>query len=284
MTRPLDETETVVGLAGDWHGNRLWAKHSLAQLADSGVTTLFHLGDLGIWPGPRGRQFMSELDESCRGHGITIYLTPGNHEDYDQINELPILDDGLQWLTEHVAVIPRGHRWTMAGRTFVSLGGAPSIDFPQRIEGETWWPAEAITDDDVDRVVAGGYADIMLAHDAPAPSTPSVNRIVGSGGGWTERGLAYAAVGRVRMTRAFTGVGPSVFVHGHYHVQDEATLPLTESGRSCQVVSLNCDGVAGNLALLDLDDWTAVDDEGKPGISHRWLKDAYETSSTIPLK
>lgn len=37
-----------------------------------------------------------------------------------------------------------------------------SVDFPQRTEGRTWWPREAITRSDVGLVVAGGPADVML--------------------------------------------------------------------------------------------------------------------------
>lgn len=60
--RRPDETETVVGLAGDWEGNRAWARRSLAMFSDHGVTRVFHLGDLGFLPGPHGRQFLSELE------------------------------------------------------------------------------------------------------------------------------------------------------------------------------------------------------------------------------
>ena len=72
MKRRLDDTATVVGLAGDWEGNRTWARHSLAAFAAHRVTTVFHLGGLGFLPGPHGRQFLSELEGACRRHGITI--------------------------------------------------------------------------------------------------------------------------------------------------------------------------------------------------------------------
>lgn len=48
--RPLDPNESVVGLAGDWHGNRAKARDAVKTLAALGVRSLFHLGDLGISP------------------------------------------------------------------------------------------------------------------------------------------------------------------------------------------------------------------------------------------
>ena len=268
MTRPIDPTETAVALAGDWERDDRWARHSLRLLADRDITTIFHLGDFGIWPGGRGRQYRSEVDGTLRGHGQVLYLTPGNHEDYDQISELPVLDDGLQWLTDHIAVIPRGHRWTLGNRTWVSLGGAPSVDFPSRVEGETWWPDEAITEDDVQCVIDGGTADVMLCHDAPSPGTPAVERIIRTGGGWdwTPRGLRYAREGRALLTRAFEAVQPTLLAHGHHHVSDEALVPV--GARQCQMLSLAANGRAGNLVILNLKgegiswEWTDADDAG----------------------
>lgn len=268
MKQPLDETETVVGLAGDWEGNRIWARHALATFAEREVTSVFHLGDLGLLPGPRARQFLSEVDGSCRRHGITIYLLAGNHDDYARIRTLPVDGGGLAWATEHLAVLPRGHRWTMGGRSFVALGGAPSVDYPSRIEGKTWWPEEMITEADIARVVAGGHADIMLTHDAPAPSTPEVERIIRTGGGydWTDRGLDHVAVGRARVTEAFQAVRPYLLAHAHFHVHDEALVHPDGWSHACRVLSFNNDGKYGNLALLDLQDGGA---EAAP--RHGWL-------------
>jgi len=49
-------------------------------------------------------------------------------------------------------------RWTVGG---------PSVDLDVRSRHTDWWPEEMITDEDVAAVVGGGYADVMLADDAP---------------------------------------------------------------------------------------------------------------------
>lgn len=273
MYRGLDATETVVGLAGDWEANAAWARHALGRFAEHGVTCVFHLGDLTGGPGPHSRQFVSELEGACRHHGITIYLTPGNHEDHPRLSDLPADDTGLAWLTGDVAVLPRGHRWTMAGKTFVSLGGAPSVDYPRRIAGKTWFPYEALTDDDVARVAAGGPGDVMLTHDAPAPATPAVERIVDGdhGSTWTRKGLDYAAAGRTQVTRAFQAVRPRLLAHGHYHVRDDALLQPEGWDHACRTLSLNRHGQVGNLALLDLATKGVSDVADDPVIGHHWL-------------
>ncbi len=41
-----------VVFAGDWHGNLLWATSRIQSIGSSGVKTILHVGDFGIWPGP----------------------------------------------------------------------------------------------------------------------------------------------------------------------------------------------------------------------------------------
>lgn len=252
---------TLVGLAGDWHGNRAWAAARILSLADRGVDTLLHVGDFGVWPGSGGVRYLEGVEATCRRYGVTIYVTAGNHEDWPRLLASPLeqRDDlgDLIWLSDHVAVFPRdpaGHRFEIGGRSFLSLGGAPSLDFEWRIPGETWWPEEMLSRETVERVVADGPADVMIAHDAPGHpwQTPRVASICATNPlGWSSTALSYAAVGRNRITQAFLGVRPRVFVHGHYHVADEAAVDVPGRAEGCQVVSLASDGFAGNTALLD---------------------------------
>lgn len=94
----------------------------------------------------------------------------------------------------------------------------------------------------------------MLAHDAPlAPyEVPNVARIRNETGSWPDHALAYARVGAELMHEAFLGVRPRLFVHGHYHVVDEAAVALPDATYETRIWSLNCDGVDGNIRYLDL--------------------------------
>jgi len=257
-----------VALAGDWHGNGAFARRVIEQVADR-TDTLLHLGDFGIWPGPEGSRYLREMERVCAENGVRILITLGNHEDWNRVLgrwENPKLHhpDGSLLpihLSEHIQVLPRGYRFQLVGDTerpvsVVSLGGAPSVDFERRREGRTWWPEEMITEDDVDRVVAGGYADLMLTHDAPGPpyATHSVERVISSNPlGWSATAVAYAAMGRGRITRAFEGVRPRLLAHGHYHVADETTLRFEGADYDTTVWSLHCDQNEGNWRILQLD-------------------------------
>lgn len=236
-----------IGIAGDWHGNFTWTKHVLACFKRNGITTVHQVGDFGIaWPG-HGQAYTDSVDALCELLGITLYITPGNHENWDWIDGLPF-QDGQAWIGMNVCILERGFRFEMGGRSFLSLGGAPSIDFDRRQEGVSWWRGEALTEQDVAKVAYGGSVEIMLAHDAPDGGTDKVQRIIDRPGTfWSEAGLQYAKEGRELMTAAFEAADPIFFAHGHYHVHDEKKVG------ECQFVSLGTDGKDMNAIVLDLD-------------------------------
>ncbi|MDN5856267.1 MAG: metallophosphoesterase [Actinomycetia bacterium] len=257
---------TVLGLAGDWHGNYAWAAARVMSMGERGVRTVLHVGDFGIWPGRFGKKFLLDMEAVCARYGVHLWVTPGNHEDWGRLCKLWENDTRIDAqgrllpvdLSDHIRVLPRGHRWEIDGRSFVSLGGAPSVDYlaPFRKQGETWWAEETVTATDVERTVSGGYADVMIAHDAPdAPyQVAEVAGIVaGNPVGWADEALAYAAVGRRRMHEAFLGVAPRLFVHGHYHVAGQASFRLPGCAYETRIWSLAMDGTAGNVRLLDLE-------------------------------
>ena len=254
---------SIVAVAGDWHGDGVWANARLRSLGEHGIELVIHVGDFGIWPGATGKRYLRSVDATCRAQGISLLVVPGNHEDWGRLDTLWAnpkrrSPDGTPrpiYLTDHIAVLPRGWRWEISGRTFVALGGAPSLDRARRREGRDWWPQEQITPDDVASTVAGGYADVMVTHDAPGPPwcTPQVASILATNPmGWPDTALAYASIGRERVTDAFLGVKPRLVVHGHYHCSGETTVRLPGTDHVTTIWSLHAQGHGGNVRLLDL--------------------------------
>lgn len=249
-----------VGIAGDWHGNTKWAVSVLDAFAEAGVWEVYQLGDFGIWPGESGKKFVDDVCEALERNGQTLWVVPGNHEDYTQIEDPETLDgsvppiqvfrEGEGW---QLALLPRGTVWEREGVRFLALGGAPSIDYPDRVEGRNWWRAEMIRDSDLLRLRGLGKIDVMLTHDAPDDGTQAVQDIIDGknefGFGWSNAGLKYAARGRWKMNKAVEMVQPKMFVHGHMHVADVSQDEKT--GRT--YVALAADGNEGNVMMIDLE-------------------------------
>ncbi|MFT4189268.1 MAG: metallophosphoesterase [Aeromicrobium sp.] len=251
----------AVGLAGDWHGS---ARHAVAAIgrfarlgAEGGpeVRWIFHLGDFGLWPNAMGVRYLNRVAEALARADLFMAVTPGNHEDWNEL-EKAFAQGGYREPVEgrpRLVFLPPGYRFdlvTSSGvtRRVLSVGGAPSVDSGQRVEGKTWWRGEAVTDADVDRAVNGGRADVLLAHDAPDDSTSAVRQIVEGPSPWPAEALERARRGREQLNRVCAAVRPSVYAHGHYHVHD------VEQRGETLFASLDCQGRPGNLMLLDVEE------------------------------
>ena len=79
--------------AGDWHGNLLWATSRIQSIGSSGVKTILHVGDFGIWPGASGKRYLQGVENTCERHDVDILITPGNHEDWGANPKTPRLQD-----------------------------------------------------------------------------------------------------------------------------------------------------------------------------------------------
>ena len=183
--------ETSVVVAGDWHGSVSWVQQVFPFLrrAVPCVRTVLHLGDFGYWPERPGQGFVQTVDYWAKTAGIErVLVTPGNHEWWNSLDErfagAPC--EPIQ-LAERVFVMPRGFRFTLAGRQFTSFGGAASLDKDDRVALKEWWPTEVPSEEDVARVIAGGETDVLLTHEAVDGGPELVERVIRSnplGWGW----------------------------------------------------------------------------------------------------
>ncbi len=241
-----------VGLAGDWHGNTRWALKKLERFHRDGIRTILHLGDFGLWPTQGGAKFLRRIDEACSEYDQTIFVTDGNHEDHARLASIEPYA-GKRWVSDRVAFFERGHRWRWQNQTFVSLGGAASVDFEDRAEGRSWWREEVASQADVDRAVRGGRADVLLTHDAPAPGTPVVEQIIRTNPlGFSKRALEYAAESRVRVTETFHALQPALNIHGHMHYGERRKRHVEGFPHLTETIALSCDNDEGNIAILDV--------------------------------
>lgn len=251
--------------AGDWHGNVRWATGRIQSIAASGVTTILHVGDFGLWPGSSGKRYLHAVENACARDGVELLVTPGNHEDWGRLSLLwasptrrdPVTGAPLPvQLTDHIQVLPRGHRFTIEATSFLSFGGAASVDRHLRTEGVDWWPEEMPSDADADYAIAGGTVDVLVTHDSPEPEwcvRAVRDTLAHNPHGWPRDSLTWAAVSRARVNRVFEAVRPRLLVHGHHHVTGEERVQLPGSDHTTRVVSLAADGDNGNVWRLDLD-------------------------------
>jgi len=244
--------ETRVAVAGDWHANHLWVQSAIPALhkAAPEIRTILHAGDFGILPDKRGKGFLSAVDAQCAASNIDrVLVTPGNHDDWSRLDARFATRPGEAIrLTDTVWAFPRGFRFTLAGRTVMSFGGAASLDFAYRRARGGWWPGEMPTFEEVAAAIAGGPVEILITHETVNGGTARVESVLSQNPmNWDDDALEYSRNSRQLITTLWEGVAPNVLFHGHLHTAD--SIQLLNGQR---VVSLGSDRQSKNIGLLDL--------------------------------
>lgn len=251
--------ETRVAIAGDWHSSGYWARRALGKLHDQApdVQTVLHLGDFNLTSNAPWAAYRRSVVEAMESNSIErLMVTPGNHDDWGQLGprfDLHPEEPYRLSKAQAISFLPRGYRFEIGGRTFLSFGGAASPDQEKRIEGKDWWPNEEPTEDDAARAIARGNVDVMLSHEAVDRGTRLVDDIISRPDRrlFDRTGLAASRRSRALVTHVWSELAPARLFHGHMHIRAEGHLPGRRS-----VYSLAANNSAGNIGILNLEDLT----------------------------
>lgn len=211
---------SAIGILGDTHGFIPWTVLALNTFNANGVNVILQVGDFGVFSDANGVTFRAEVNRALEVNGQVMYVTLGNHEDYSLVAGFvphPTMV-GFVYEVEYSNILyaTRGARWVWEGVSFVSLGGANSIDWNTRTPWVNWWEGERISLGDVYRTVQDGHADVMITHDCPEGVNLFGNHR-DANSGWSAKQIAYSRESRVMLRQAVDGVKPEILFHGHYH-------------------------------------------------------------------
>ena len=158
---------------GDTHGGIDMSKLNSRHFSGEGLTKddiVVVMGDAGfIWNGGGEEKFWQKfLDDKP----WTTFCTLGNHENYNRIEQLPIVDfhGGKAYkVNDSIYYGITGEIYNFAGKKCLVINGADSTDKAYRVEGESWWRQERITPDDTIKVLKSlyevdGIVDFVFSH------------------------------------------------------------------------------------------------------------------------
>jgi predicted phosphodiesterase len=232
-------------IVGDWHGDQGWALLAIRSAAREGVKTVLHVGDFGLdFPGAKRGRYEQRLNRALVEYGVTLIVSPGNHDNLTNINKLDVQEDGLITWCSNIRVLPKGGRTVVEGLRVGGLGGAYSVDKAWRKEGKDWWADEEPTVEQAEKLVAGGPVDVLITHDVPA-GVP-----VRSGLDLPADIVEKADRTRFLLRDVVDKLAPPHLFSGHWHqkVTHELVHP---DGRATRVDVLDMEGSrAGNGVLV----------------------------------
>ncbi len=139
---------------------------------------MIQLGDFGwIWNGLHNEKEKETL-EWIASQNITFCVVLGNHENYDLVEELPIIEKFggkvrvLKLSTGEIYFFERGEIYEIAGKKVFAFGGALSIDKYDRILGKSYWEQELPLQREYDYALNNlrkhDYeVDLVVAHTCP---------------------------------------------------------------------------------------------------------------------
>jgi len=241
--KQLDNTKQLnqrVLFAGDIHGDTIHAEWLFRHASEQGCTHIISVGDFGYWVHqPRGEKFVNRVAQLAEKAQIKFLWIDGNHENHDILRDLTDKHgkyNPINTPNEWCQYIPRGCRFTIADNTLMGYGGAYSVDWLDRVEGESWWRGELINPFDVDEL-SPQPVDILMTHDAPYNNGEKITY---------KDDLQISIAQRHLVKEILDKVTPQFHICGHHHVRE------TWMDGETEVNVLGRDGM-GDESVLILD-------------------------------
>lgn len=172
-------------LTGDTHGDisRLlkWDTGKFLSKTDY----LIVLGDFGLIFRVDSDGILEEIEKIKQLEALpfTTLFIDGNHENFDRLlsdfKSVKLLGGNAHKISDSIYHLKRGEIYTINDKTFLTMGGATSIDRSFRIQGFDWWNQENISYKDIKRAISnadklGKRIDFVLTHAAPESMAESL--------------------------------------------------------------------------------------------------------------
>lgn len=237
---------------GDWHVDLTFAVGALERAIEKypDMNVFYHVGDFGLWPG--GEEYINTVKSIMDSVDKTLVVTGGNHEDWDQWDKLTKNQtEPYVYKGNGLVLLPKVWKWEHSGTTFVSVGGASSIDRAWRNPRTSWWPQEGISAGAVAEVGERKLkANVLITHEASNDPVLPVRQILGNPFlqmKWPYDDIVESEVQRQRVSQVIDVVNPNLHVHGHWHI------PYTRTRDDLTTVSLgaNYASYAENTYVLE---------------------------------
>jgi hypothetical protein len=179
----------MIYTVADLHGNQAgemkymnsskWPEQKTLTKED----VLIQLGDFGyIWYNKNHKNYSEDKHwlEWFAARNYTLLIVPGNHDNYDIIDALPIIEKWggkvheLQTSKGSIYVAVTGEVYTIDNKKILCIPHASSTDKQNRTNGESWWERETINNTEIENTLnnlekpENETIDYIMSHTMPS--------------------------------------------------------------------------------------------------------------------
>lgn len=167
----------MIYITGDTHIpmdiTKLSSKRFPQQKEMTSEDYLIICGDFGgVWCGDHEELYWRKWLEK---KNFTTLFVDGNHENFDLLNEYPIVSffgGKAHKISDKILHLMRGEIYEIEGKKIFTFGGASSHDKEVRTEGKNWWKEELPSKEEMNSALqnldnAEWNVDFVITHSAP---------------------------------------------------------------------------------------------------------------------
>lgn len=241
-----EPSRKIVFILGDIHGDmaalnwfinrQIRQSRHIRELASKCAVeaVILQCGDFAFfWPGEDNSEAIKNSVDFLRDGIVKIYWCGGNHEDWNVLDGL--FPGGSAEAAANMKEVARGVWFARFGAVLELMpnlrvlfaGGAESHDMEGRVEGESWWRQEGISQEDMARLADIPGVDWVVSHTAPY--------YLDVGAEWQKR----REPSRRELDAVFDKFRPQKWFFGHFHHYCHGTW------EGCQWQGLNYLGGSG---------------------------------------
>lgn len=243
----FSENNPLIAVLGDVHGIDWIVTESIRKTVDycndnniQQPEVLVQVGDFWSY----SHKQLKTISYTAKKNNMNIVFIPGNHEDWDKLDEWSTSD--ITMIKDNVYYAPIGSSALIYNKKVLFVGGAVSPDKNNRTPGYDWYPQESISMKQYDTIMntIDNNIDIIISHDSPLDVSTPVHFIVTN-----DKINKECLYNRELLKNITDKTQAELLIHGHYHNYYE--LMVDNNDYQKKVIGVNKEKKPGSLLLIN---------------------------------
>jgi len=187
---------------------------------------------------------LKTLSFIAKKNNVNIVFIPGNHEDWDKLNNWST--DNITIIRDNIYYAPVGSSALINNKKSLFLGGAVSPTQDPEVSTYPWYPQESMDDEQYNKIIdtIDNSYDIVFSHDSPRNVPTPINFTIDD-----KKIKKDHNTHRTMIQHIVDKAQHSLLFHGHYHNYYKRVLSSAEYSKS--VIGLGKENEKGSLLLLN---------------------------------